>query len=266
VAASGTPGAGALTLPFALSYSCLCAAQGLTVAASAPPRLRVLYRLRSRWWALVPVVSIVGTIVAIRAASETANGLTYLALVTVPPLAALALSFATRISRHRLWLSVIPLFALAWAFRHTLVGDAAGVVLIACACVMLGTLLRATTPVPYLKAGLLLMAAADTWLVVTDLLQAPNATLNAAAPAGGLPQLQRASFGDAVMGFGDLFVAGLLGAILASEPPSQERAAWLTTVLAIALGALFFFVDELPATVPVAAAMLLVSRAPTRRA
>jgi hypothetical protein len=258
VATRRTYGAGALTLPFALSYSCLCGAQGLTVAAAAPPRLRALYRLRSRWWALIPVASIVGTIVAIRAASETANGLTYLALVAVPPLAAFALSWAMRASRRWLGLAVIPLFALAWAFRDTLVGDAAALVLIACASVTLATLLRATTPVVYLKAGLLLMAATDTVFVVSDLLQAPNATLNAAAPAGGLPQLQRASFGDAVMGFGDLFVAGLLGVILATEPAIQKRAAWLTTGLALLFGVLFFWVDELPATVPVAVAMVLV--------
>lgn len=250
--------AGALTLPFALSYSCLCAAQGLTVAAPAPPRIPYLRRLESRWWALVPVASIVGTIVAIRAASATANGLTYLALVTTPPLAAFALSFAMRASRPRLGLIVIPLFALAWAFRGTLVGDAAGVALIACACVTLATLLRATTPVRYLEAGLLLMAAADTALVVAQLLQAPNNALNAAAPGAGLPQFQRASFGDAVMGYGDLFVAALLGAILAGDPARQVRAAWLTTLLALCFGTLFFFVNELPATVPVAAAMLAV--------
>jgi hypothetical protein len=266
VAPRGADDAGALTLPFALSYSCLCAAQGLTVAAPAPQRIRFLQKLESRWWALVPVASIVGTVVAIRAASATANGLTYLALVTTPPLAAFALSFAMRVSRPRLGLIVIPLFALAWGFRGTLIGDAAGVALIACACVTLATLLRATTPVRYLEAGLLLMAAADTALVVAQLLQAPNNALNAAVPGAGLPQFQRASFGDAVMGYGDLFVAALLGAILAGDPARQVRAAWLTTLFALCFGTLFLFVDNLPATVPVAAAMLAVGVSPRGRA
>ena len=53
---------------------------------------------------------------------------------------------------------------------------------------------------------------------VSDLLQAPNDALNAAAPVAHLPQLQRAVFGSAVMGYGDLFVAALLGALLASQP------------------------------------------------
>ena len=41
----------------------------------------------------------------------------------------------------------------------------------------LGVLLAAVTPPGWLKVGIVLMAVADVWLVVSDLLQAPNATL-----------------------------------------------------------------------------------------
>jgi hypothetical protein len=88
--------------------------------------------------------------------------------------------------------------------------------------------------------------------------------LNAAAPGGGLPQLQRIELGSAVMGYGDLFAAALLGAILAVRAARQRAGALLTTALALAFGCLFFVVDELPATVPVAGA-LLVSEALERR-
>jgi hypothetical protein len=96
------------------------------------------------------------------------------------------------------------------------------------------------------------MAIVDTILVTADLLQSPNAVLNAAAPAADLPQLQFAQFGSAVLGFGDLFVAGVLGAMLAGRLKLQLRAAGLAACLALVFDLLFFFVSELPATVPIA--------------
>jgi hypothetical protein len=253
-----------VTVPFAASYAVLCAAQGLAVAAPGAERFPVLRRLRSRWWAAIPLAAIVGTVFAVGAASGTADFLTYLALVTTPPLAALALAYAARGARPPLALLVVPALAAAWGLRGSLVGDTASLLLVVCACVTLATLLAAVAPDAWLKVGLLLMAAADTVLVADDLLQAPNAVLNAAAPGGGLPQFQRVEFGSAVMGYGDLFAAALLGALLASRRGRQLASAALTTGLALAFGCLFFVVDELPATVPVAAA-LLVSEVLDRR-
>ena len=100
------------------------------------------------------------------------------------------------------------------------------------------------------------MAGADVWLVTSDLLQAPNASLVAAAPGGGLPQLQSETFGSVNMGYGDLFVAALLGAVLAGSARRQGLGALLTLVLAGLFDLLFFVLDELPATVPVALALL----------
>ena len=65
------------------------------------------------------------------------------------------------------------------------------------------------------------MAAIDTWFVASDLLQGPNAVLNAAAPAADLPRLQAVHFGSALMGFGDLFVAALVGCLLAADGQSR---------------------------------------------
>ncbi len=123
--------------------------------------------------------------------------------------------------------------------------------------------------------------------MVSELLQQPNEALNSAHPAAGLPKLQAALFGSAAMGYGDLFVAGLFGGLLARgwEPRArldgraldparrlrdtrtrQLRAAVLVTGLALAFDLLFFAVDELPATVPVALALIVaaLARAPTR--
>jgi hypothetical protein len=236
----------------------------MTVALPAPHRFPPLQKLASRWWAALPLVAIVGTVFGIGATSETADALTYLALIATPPLAAIALGYAARAGRPPLALLAAPLLALAWASQNSLAGEIATLALVAFGCVTLATLLAAVAPLTWLKAGLLLMAIADTILVADDVLQAPNAVLNAAAPAGGLPQLQSVELGAAVMGYGDVFAAALLGAILAARPGRQRASALLTTALAIAFGCLFLVVDELPATVPVACA-LLVSEALDRR-
>jgi hypothetical protein len=65
-------------------------------------------------------------------------------------------------------------------------------------------------------------------------------------------------FGQAVMGYGDIFIAAALGAVLASSWATQRRAAVLSAGLALAFDLLFFAVPELPATVPIAAALVVV--------
>jgi hypothetical protein len=233
--------------------------QAGVVAAPRPiVRPRALDRFQGRGWALVPIGSIVVVIFAIRYVSDTATGLTYLALVAVPLLAAAALGWAARGARPPLALLVAPLFGLAWWQRTALSGEAAAAILSALSCVTLGVLLAAVTPPAWLKAGIVLMAAADVWLVVSDLLQAPNATLIAAHPVAGLPRLQSEVFGSVSLGYGDLFVAGLLGAVLAAEARRQRLGALLTLAIAGVFDLLFLVLAELPATVPVALALLIL--------
>jgi hypothetical protein len=138
------------------------------------------------------------------------------------------------------------------------VGEASGALLSALSCVTLGVLLSTVTPTRWLKAGIILMAAADTWLVVSDLLQSPNAALVAAHPPAGLPQLQSEIFGTVTMGYGDLFVAALLGAVLAAQWRRQWQAALLTFAIAALFDLLFLLISELPATVPVALALIVM--------
>lgn len=256
-----------MTLGFWISDVCLVGMQSALVAlprgcAPAPLR-RLVRRLSGRGWALVPLASIVLVVVAIRAAGATADGLAWLALIAVPPLAAAALGATMRGARPWLAPLAIPLFALAWWQRESLVGEGAAVLLSAFSCVTLGVLLTAVAPRGWLKLGIVAMAAVDAYLVGSSLLQPANDVLNAAAPPAHLPQLQRALLGDALIGYGDLFVAGVFGAIAAAEAleARAEEAPWrwalVVFVLALAFDQLFHVVDVLPATVPVALALLL---------
>jgi hypothetical protein len=217
-----------------------------------------LRRLRGRGWALIPVASIIGVIFAIRYASSTATWLTYLALVAVPILAALALGWLARGARPWLVLVAAALFVVAWRTPYSLAGEAAGALLSGLSCVTLGVLLAAVTPGRWLKLGIIAMACADVWLIASNQLQAPNDVLAAAKPAGGLPQLQSEQFGTVTMGYGDLFVAGLLGGVFAARARVQRVAALLTLAVAAVFDLLFLVVDNLPATVPVALTLLIV--------
>ena len=250
-----------MALPLIPSDAGLLALQAGVVAApralDAEWAMR-LGRLRGRGWALIPVASIVGVIFAIRYASDTATWLTYLALVAVPILAAVALGWLARGARP--WLAVIAvgLFVVAWRTPYSLSGQAAAALLSALSCVTLGVLLAAVTPSRWLKLGIVAMACADVWLIASGQLQAPNDVLVAAKPGGGLPQLQSEQFGSITMGYGDLFVAGLLGGVFAPRVRVQRVAALLTLVIAALFDLLFLVVDNLPATVPVALALLIV--------
>lgn len=248
-------------LPFWLSIGALSLVQAALVAVPRPPLAALLERLQSRWWALVLPLSIVVVISAIALDSASARLLTYLALIAVPPLAAAALAWLIRGARLELALLVLPMFALAWAARGSLSGQSAALALSALACVTLGWLVACVVPARWLELGIYLMAAVDTYFVASDLLQGPNAVLNTVSPAAGLPRLQLASFGSAVMGFGDLFVAAALGALLASNRRLQLRGAALAAVLGLSFDLLFFAVDELPATVPIALTLVVLELA-----
>jgi hypothetical protein len=245
-------------LPFWLSIGSLSLLQALLVALPRPAELPLLDRLRSGWWALWLPVPILITIGVIALDSASASFFTYLALVFVPPCAALALGGVVRGARPWLALLAIPLFALAWAERGTFSGDAAAMVLSALACVTLGWLLACVVPSRWLKLGILAMAVIDAYLVGTELLQQPNGVLNAAAPAADLPRLQLVHFGSAVMGFGDIFIAATLGALLARDRRWQLRGALVAAVLGCAFDLLFFTVDVLPSTVPIALTLVIL--------
>jgi hypothetical protein len=254
-----------VTLAFWASDAVLISVQASLVALPAAPHPTALRRLRGAAWALVPAASIAGTIAILALAPGTADFLTYLALVATPLLAAFALGHIIHGARPWLALAVVPLLAIAWASKGSLAGEAAGLALTALGCLTLGWLLAAITPANWLKVGIVVAAIVDSYLVFSHLLDQPNATLNAAAPAGGLPQLQFVEFGDAVMGYGDFFIAGVLGGLLLAERTRALPVAVACLGFAICFDLLFFVTDELPATVPVALALIASELARTRR-
>lgn len=256
-----------VALPFGVSVAALSLVQGAVVALPRTSPLTRFRALRGPHWAIIPPLSVLAFVLVARAAEHaSAQGLTYLALVAVPLLAVVALAWLARGARPALVLLAPALFALAWADRGGLAGETAALVLSALSCVALGAMIAAVTPARWLGAGIIAMALADTALVVSDQLQRPNNALNAAHPAANLPRLQSALFGSAAMGYGDLFVAGALGGLVAARAGGslQLRAALLTATFALGFDLLFLVVDELPATVPAALALVALAMSERR--
>jgi hypothetical protein len=243
---------------FGVAIVLLGGVQALTVALPGAGWPRWLWRPSGRGWALIAPGSIVVVIFAIEVLPDVADGLTWLALVAVPPLASAALAWAMRPAHAQLAVAAAALFALAWIFEGSLGGDAAALALTALSCVTLGRLVAGLAPALLVKAGLVVAAIVDTTLIVTEKLQEPNTLLNAAAPAAHLPRLQLVQLGPAQMGYGDLFVAGLLGAVLAIDRRGQNTAALATFAFAGLMDLLFLVTSPLPGTVPVASALILV--------
>lgn len=233
-------------------------AVALPRAHSIPALERLSSRLRSPWWALVPLASIALVVWAINFQGGTADVLTWVALLAIPPLAAAALGWTMHGGRP--WLAPLAavLFLVAWVARDENVGgELAATLLTGLSCVTLGVLLVSVAPHGWLKVGIVLMAICDAILIGAQTLQPASEVLNSAAPPAQLPQLQRAEFGHAVIGYGDFFIAGVFGALLAAEGRRQGRIALLVFTLSLAFDALFLVLDTLPATVPVALALVL---------
>ena len=135
----------------------------------------------------------------------------------------------------RPWLALIavPLLVIGWTEQFTLVGDAASRCSRRSAASRSGGCSPASSPLLWLKAAIVAMAIVDSILVFGNQLQAPNAVLNAAVPAAGLPQLQYLDLHHASLGYGDVFVAGVLGGVLAAARHRQWPAALLLLGLSL---------------------------------
>jgi hypothetical protein len=219
-------------------------------------------------------VSLGGTIAVLAAVPSLATAYAWVATVGIPLLAAVSLAswLPDRIGGYAVRGAVAvaaaaALLAVAWTLPghglDKLVGQAAAVSLTALSASALASYLAALASPFLLKVGLVTMAALDAILVFGQLLQGPNQTLVDATPGGHLPHLQAATFGTAVIGYGDVFVAAVLGTIVVNDAVLRARvrpwqAGLLTLACAAAFDLLFLVVDVLPATVPVAAALLLV--------
>jgi hypothetical protein len=246
-----------VTLDFAAHDAVLLAIQAALVGLTGAGLPAWLQRYATARWALILPLSIAVVVGAIALLPDVADVLTWVALIGVPIGAALALGWAMRGAWPPLALLAAPLLVVAWTAQTSPAGELAATALAALSCVTLGRLLAGAAPGPWLKAGIVAMAIIDAILVFSQNLQQPNAVLNAAVPAPGLPQLQYASFGPANLGYGDLFVAGVFGGVLAIEGARAWRWALVTWVLAEAWTLLFYVTDTIPATVPVAVTLIV---------
>lgn len=244
----------------------LTVAQAGCIALAAAGLPRWADRFRGPAWALMLPLSIAVVVVAIAAIPSTADALTWVAVLLVPIGGALAFGWAMRGARP--WLAALapPLLALAWALPDRRLGQLAAVVLIAGSAITAGRLLAGVAPLALLKAGVIAMAVVDAALVFSGNLQHPNEVLVSAAPGGGLPQLQSASFSGAGMGYGDFFAAAVVGAILAAEQRSRLSFALVMLAAALCWDQLFLVYDVLPATVPPAFALIVAEALSRRRA
>jgi hypothetical protein len=234
----------------------LTIAQASCIALAAAGLPAWAERFRGSGWAVILPLSIVVVIGAIALVPNTADALTWTALVLVPVGCALGLGWAMRGARPGLAALVAPLLAVAIATPTSNVGQLAILVLIAGSAVTAGRLLVGVAPVELVKAGVIVMAIVDSILVFSGNLQHPNDVLVAAAPGHGLPQLQSASFAGAGMGYGDFFAAAVVGAALAAQCRPRLAFAAVMVLAALAWDQLFLLYDVLPATVPPALALI----------
>ncbi|HEY1273888.1 MAG TPA: hypothetical protein VGF25_03230 [Thermoleophilaceae bacterium] len=251
---------------FTVDSFVLTVAQTACVALPAAGLPRWADRFRTGAWALVLPLSIAVVVGAIALIPTTADVLTWVALLLVPPGCALALGWASHGARPWLALLAAPLLALAWVLPDSRVGQLAAIVLIVGSAVTLGRLLAGAAPLSLLKAGIIAMATVDAILVFSNNLQGPNEVLVLATPGLGLPQLQSASFGFAGLGYGDFFAAAVLGGVLAAERSPQLVAAVAMIGVTLCWKQLHLVYDVLPLTIPPAIVLIGVEVWKRRRA
>ena len=133
-----------------------------------------------------------------------------------------------------------------------------------CSTATAGRLLAGGAPLSLLKAGVIAHGGdrrrARAW-ATSSTSSSPASTRR--RPAAGLPQLQLAAVGDVATDYGDYFVSGLVGAILAAERGPQLVAAAVMLPVAEAWNQLFLVVDSLPNTT--APALVLIGAEVWRR-
>ena len=215
-----------------------------------------LARLRSPVWTLLlPGSIIVGTF-GLLLAPSMAFAVVFLAAVTSP---LLALAGAVCVARARV--VVIPAAAVAAALAIWTTGACGRLgtaVITALACLAVGTAIQRLVPGRWLVVGVVAMSVVDVALLVAGFGYHQTAVLAAAANSFRGPQFTGARIGAVTIGYPDLFLAALLGAALAGSR-DQRWVAALVIVLAIAMDSLLRRGLLLPATVPIALAMIVVS-------
>jgi hypothetical protein len=199
-------------------------------------------------WLAVPAALLAAGVAIIDLVPQGPHALALLATFGTPVLAAAGGLFVGS-ARWWLWPPLAAgLWIAAW-LASGLVQDAAGVALIAGACLAAAWAAAAFAPAWSIRAGLIALAALDV-REATNSLEAVSLPHAAGTP---LPSLQEATFGSAVMGWLDLLAPALLGVVVAGR--RKLGAAAVTGLAAGAWGLLLLVTSEVAATVPVLAGL-----------
>lgn len=243
-------------LPFVPSDAILVTLQAALVLVPGSPHRR----------AASPLVGLAvpaGALAAGVAIARAAGGASFLAVLAAVATPLLAAAAGPLRGWPRPWLpalAVPPLYAAAWLEPRTLGGEAAGVLLIAGACLAVTALVAGLAPPSWLAAGLVLLVALDCTLVWGDRQVGPaTQALAAAAPPSvlghPLPALQQVQLGSAQMGWLDLAAPALLGLVVA-----RRVAAFVVTGVAAAVWSLLLLATPLIAATPPVLAGLAAGR------
>ena len=204
---------------------------------------------------LLPLVAIGGGVIFLGAVPSAVGAVTTLAAFAVPPLALFAAWHVRRAALPRAIVSPI-LWLIVWRLPTTGWTQLAGDLLIVLAAVSLGRLTGWIAPRAALVVGVLVATAVDIWQVLTVQVQPVALALGQAEPPRGLPGLQQLEMVGATMGWGDAYLAAVLGAVVAASGRATIAAVFGTLLGGLSLGLLFNVVEFVPATVPVAVGLL----------
>ena len=202
-----------------------------------------------------PGTILVGTF-GLLALPSMAPGLTLLASVATPLLAALAVLFVARGQRAAL-LSVAIAVALAAALTSGWLGQLSASTLTAPGCLPLGAAIVRLTSNRWAPVGVLAMCAIDATLLASGIGQPAFAMIADATAHIHGPVLNEAAIDSISTDYPDLLLAAMMGGIVAGHA-IQWRASVLVATLAVSYGMLLPVVDPLPATVPIALAYILL--------
>lgn len=237
----------------------------LGLIALAPSRPRRLAASRALGLAF-PAAMLATGVAAVIAMRSGAATLSALAAIATPALAALS-GWALR-WRHPWTTAVVAavLYAWAWIFDGTLAGQAAGVLLVAGACLTIAAVLRGLATPRALVLGVALVAAVDVLFVwVLGGMGPTMAALDTIAKNGSyidatrVPALQEVRLGPSLIGWLDLLAPALVGTLLPRSWPLKGLCAASITVAALTWGLLHAFFPLLPATVPSLAGFIPVA-------
>jgi hypothetical protein len=228
--------------------------QGALVALPRGDALGSLRRLRSPAWAAVlPGAILVGTFGPLGVHSF-AVGMILLAALAMPPLVAVAVLGVVRGPRTAL----VGLALVAGAIATFAAGPSAALaasILTALGALALGAALARLIPPSWIVIGFTGMCAVDVALLAAGVGQPASADLVRAAGRMRGPVFDHAQLGHIALGYPDLVLAAVLGALVAGRPGQRSAAALVTVLAAISL-VLAPANTVWPATVPVAATLI----------